>query len=163
MKGWGWIQFQVRQICSALPCRIPVSAPHSMEPGAAPITTRRLEQREVTCPREVRNPHSTQKTEAKVQPNKSFHILPTLCYCFYICLSRCGSNSFIPQTRPCSADRRMDCCLHSSCLLCLHFCLGILVHLFFKYNKCLYIHASVYEWYSTVLCKCPSHIKFIYA
>lgn len=36
----------------------------------------------------------------------------------------CGSIRLILQTIPRSAHRRMDCRLHSSCLLCLHFCLG---------------------------------------
>lgn len=73
----------------------------------------------------------------RVEFNKSLHTLPTPCYCFYICLSR--SKSFIPQILLCVADGWMDRRLHSSCLLCLHFCLG----------KKLFLYA----------CVCPSQIK----
>lgn len=85
-----------------------------------------------------RKPHSPREW-AWVKFNKSFHTLPTPCYWFYICL--CRSKSFVPQTLLCFADGWMDCRLHSSCLLCLHFCLGTKLSL----NACM----------------CPSHIKCV--
>lgn len=112
-----------------------------MEPGTALIITKRLEGREVPCPKGVRNLQSTQKietqTDLELNSNKSLHTLLTPCYCFYICLSR--SNSFIEQTLLCVADGWMDCWLHGGCLLCLHFCLGTKLSLY--------------------ACVCPSHIK----
>lgn len=90
---------------------------------------------------------------ARVEFCKSFHTLPTLCYCFCICLSNCVYISFIPDSLPCSADDRMDCRLQSSCLLCLHFCLGTWRHLWRLWNSCIYI----YQCMSNIVC--PSNLK----
>lgn len=64
---WRWISFQVHQIGSTQGFWMQVSTQHSMESGTAP-PTRRLERREVPCPREVRNPHSVLKIMSKYDP-----------------------------------------------------------------------------------------------
>lgn len=147
---------------------MPTSSPHSKEAGFAHITTKRLEQREVPCPGKVRHTRTTQNWDTTlggwggegglrlINFSSTTHHIDIVS----LFVSSCGSNRFILQTIPCSVDRRMDCRLHSCCLLRLHFCLGIWF-LFKMYDmlKCntaiLYVFIDVFKCeYFWISCEC---------
>lgn len=60
--------------------------------------------------------------------------------CFHISLSRRGFINIFPQDTSCSPDHRMDCCLHSGCLRCLH--IGHGTEFYFEFHVDLKMFAN---------------------